>query len=303
MRVFLTGATGFIGSRIIGELTEAGHQVIGLARTTEAEQYLQQKGVQAHKGSLEHPETLTAGASLADAVIHCAFDHNFEKFAENCQKEREAIKALGAGLQGSDRPLIITSGIGTGDAGDGLPARESVFNSDHPNPRIVSELEGQKLLSQGVDVRIVRLPQVHDTTRQGLLSPYAACCVRQGKVACANDGSNRWPAVHVSDAARLYTLVLDHGQKGQRYNAVAEEGVTSDLITQALSKGLNLPRVFISGDELQAFFGWMSMFADKDMPASGVWTQQQLGWHPRGPGLIEDLSSMDYRLLTGEAVS
>ncbi|ARU94989.1 SDR family oxidoreductase [Tatumella citrea] len=303
MRVFLTGATGFIGSRIIGELTEAGHQVIGLARTEAAEQYLHQRGALAHKGSLEHPETLTAGASLADAVIHCAFDHNFEKFAENCEKEREAIKALGAGLQGTDRPLIITSGTGTGDAGDGLPARESVFNSDHPNPRIVSELEGTKLLARGVDVRVVRLPQVHDTTRQGLLSPYAAICIQQGKVACANNGSNRWPAVHVSDAARLYALVLKSGQKGQRYNAVAEEGVTSDLITQALSQGLNLPRVFISGDELQAFFGWMSMFADKDMPASGTWTQQQLDWKPRGPGLIEDLSNMDYRLFKGETVS
>ncbi len=303
MRVFLTGATGFIGSRIIGELTDAGHQVIGLARTAAAEHYLHQRGVQIHKGSLEHPETLTAGASLADAVIHCAFDHNFEKFAENCEKERQAIKALGAGLQGTDRPLIITSGTGTGDAGDGLPARESVFNTDHPNPRIVSELEGSTLLAQGVDVRVVRLPQVHDTTRQGLLSPYAAICLQQGKVACANDGSNRWPAVHVSDAARLYALVLNNGQKGQRYNAVAEEGVTSDLITQALSQGLNLPRVFISGDELQAFFGWMGMFADRDMPASGAWTQQQLGWHPRGPGLIEDLSHRDYQQLRREAVS
>lgn len=301
MRVFLTGATGFIGSRIIGELNAAGHQVIGLARTMTAEQYLQRRGALVHKGSLEHPETLMAGASLADAVIHCAFDHNFEKFAENCEKERQAIKALGAGLQGTNRPLIITSGTGTGDAGDGLPARESVFNSDHPNPRIVSELEGEKLLAQGVDVRIIRLPQVHDTTRQGLLSPYAACCLRQGKVACADVGSNRWPAVHVSDAARLYALILENGQKGQRYNAVAEEGVTSDVITQALSKGLNLPRVFISGSELQAFFGWMSMFADKDMPASGTWTQQQLNWHPHGPGLIEDLSNMDYHLLRGEA--
>ncbi len=301
MRVFLTGATGFIGSRIISELSAAGHQVIGLARSVTAEQYLRQKGALVHKGSLEHPETLTEGASMADAVIHCAFDHNFERFAENCEKERQAIKALGSGLRGSRRPLIITSGTGTGDAGDGLPARESVFNTDHPNPRIVSELEGQLLLEQGIDVRIVRLPQVHDTTRQGLISPYAACCRQQGKVACANDGSNRWPAVHVSDAARLYALVLDHGQKGQRYNAVAEEGVTSELITQALSIGLNLPRVFISGDGLQEFFGWMSMFADKDMPASGAWTQQQLGWYPRGPGLIEDLTNMDYRLLSEKA--
>ncbi|MDQ0512072.1 SDR family oxidoreductase [Ancylobacter amanitiformis] len=301
MRVFLTGATGFIGSRIIPELLAAGHQVLGLARSNASARSLAAAGAEAHRGALEDLASLRAGAEQADAVIHTAFDHEFTNFLANCEKDRRAITALGAALQGSARPLLITSGTGIGDAGPGQPAVETIFNPDHPNPRIASEQAGNALLEAGVDVRVVRLPQVHDTRRQGLITPLIEMSREKGIVGYVGDGANRWPAAHVLDVAKLYTLVLDHGHKGDRYHAVAEGGITARAIAEVVATGLGLPAVSLSAAEAPKYLGWLAMFAGLDMPASSDRTRAQLGWTPTGPDLIADLKAMDYSPTVGAA--
>ena len=301
MRVFLTGATGFIGSRIVPDLLSAGHQVLGLTRSDVGAQSLTAAGAEVHRGMLEDLDSLRAGAAQADAVIHTAFDHDFMNFVANCDKDRRAIEAMGVVLKGSDRPLIITSGTGMGDAGRGQPATEDYFDAHNVNPRVASELAGNALLEAGVDVRVVRLPQVHDAVRQGLITPYIAIIREKGVAAYVDDGANRWPAAHVLDVAKLYTLVLDKGQRGARYHAVAEEGIPVRDIIDVVGNGLGLPIVSISPEEAPAQFGWFAMFAGLDLRASGTWTQAQLGWHPTGPGLIANLQAMDYSLLASAA--
>ena len=296
MRVFLTGATGFIGSRIVPELLAAGHQVLGLTRSDAGARSLAAAGAEAHRGELEDLPGLCAGAARADAVIHTAFDHDFTNFAANCEKDRRVIRALGATLKGSGRPLVITSGTGMGDAGSGRPATEDVFRADHPNPRVGSELEGNAMLEAGIDVRVVRLPQVHDTVKQGLISPFIEISREKGVAAYVGDGANRWPAAHVLDVARLYGLVLDKGRKGARYHAVAEEGIPAREVVEVVGAGLGVPVVSLSREEARTHFGWFAMFADLDLRASGTWTREQLDWAPTGPGLIADLKGMDYSL-------
>ncbi len=293
MRVFLTGATGFIGSRIVPELLAAGHQVIGLTRSDIGARQLAEAGAQAHHGTLEDLDSIIAGAEKADAVIHTAFDHDFSNFVENCAKDRRVISALGSVLKGSDRPLIITSGTGMGDAGNGKPASENVVNFQNPNPRIASELEGQAQLEAGVDVRVVRLPQVHDTFKQGLITPYIDISREKGAAAYVDEGNNCWPAAHVLDVAKLYALVLDKGNKGERYHAVDEEGVTARNIAEVVAAKLGIPAISLSPQEAQPYFGWFAMFAALDLRATGLWTQKRLGWKPTGTGLIEDLQNMN----------
>jgi len=294
MRVFLTGATGFIGSRIVPELLAAGHQVLGLTRSDAGAQSLKAAGVAVHRGTLEDLDSIRAGAAKADAVIHTAFDHDFSNFVANCEKDRRVIDALGSMLKGSNRPLIITSGTGMGDAGLGQPATEDIFNANNPNPRVASELEGNIILEAGVDVRVVRLPQVHDTFKQGLISPFIAISREKGAAAYVGDGANRWPAAYVLDVAKLYGLVLDKGRKGARYHAVAEEGIPAREIAEVVGAGLGVPVVSLSPEEASQHFGWFAMFAGMDLQASGAWTRRQLGWEPTGPGLIDDLKRMDY---------
>ncbi|KFC08995.1 nucleoside-diphosphate-sugar epimerase [Trabulsiella guamensis ATCC 49490] len=294
MRVFLTGATGFIGSHLIPELRSAGHQVIGLARSDASASALTQAGVEVHRGSLEEPDSLLAGVAQADAVIHTAFDHDFSRFVENCQKDSRVIAALGSALKGSSRPLIITSGTGMGDPGHGELAVETVFNPAHPNPRIASELAGNALLEEGVDVRVMRLPQVHDTRRQGLISYYISLSREKGSAAYIGEGANCWSAAHVTDVAQLYRLALEQGARGERYHAVAEQAVTSRIIADVVGAGVGIPVVSLTAEESQAYFGWFSAFASLDLRASGDWTQQRLGWRPVGPSLVDDLRAMDY---------
>ncbi|UYW72773.1 SDR family oxidoreductase [Pseudocitrobacter faecalis] len=292
MRVFLTGATGFIGSRIIPELIAAGHQVTGLARSDASAKTLEALGADVYRGTLDDPESLRNGASRADAVIHTAFDHDFTNFVANCEKDRRVIRILGDALKGSDRPLLITSGVGMGDAGEGQPATEYVFKPENINPRVASELEGARLLEEGVDVRVVRLPQVHDTRRQGLITSWVEIARQKGAVAYVGEGANRWSAAHVSDVAKLYVLVLDKGEKGKRYHAVAEEGVPARAIAQTVSERLTLPLVSLTPADAAAYFGWFALFSEMDLIASSTWTQSQLGWTPVGPGLIDDLANM-----------
>ena len=289
MRIFLTGATGFIGSTLVPELIAAGHQVLGMARSEAGAQALIDAGAEVHRGTLEDPESLRRGAAQADGVIHTAFDHDFSKFVENCEKDKRAIAALGAALAGSDRPLVITSGTGMGSGEHGEPASEDVFNPNHPNPRAASELAGQALLEAGINVSVVRLPQVHNVFRQGLITPLVGIARDKGVVAYVGDGDNRWPAGHVVDAARLYRLAIEAREPGARYHAVGEEGVRSREIAEALGRGLGLPVVSIAPEEAPAHFGWMAMFVGLDMPASSALTQARLGWRPSGPTLIADL--------------
>jgi nucleoside-diphosphate-sugar epimerase len=294
MRVFLTGATGFIGSRIVPELLQAGHQVIGMTRSDQGAQRLAAAGAEVHHGTLEDLGSLRSGAAKADGVIHVAFDHDFSNFAANCEKDRRVIEALGAELKGSDRPLIITSGTGMGSAGPGKPAVEDIFDASHPNPRSASEIAGNALLAQGVNVSVMRLPQVHDTVKQGLITPLVEIARANGVSAYIGDGSNRFPAAHVTDVARLYRLALERSERGARYHAVAEEGIPVRRVAEVLGKGLGLPVKSLSPDQAQDHFGWMAMFAAMDLWASGAKTQERLDWRPTGPGLIADLEQMRY---------
>ncbi|WP_313178408.1 SDR family oxidoreductase [Stenotrophomonas sp.] len=296
MRVFLTGATGFIGSRVLQHLQASGHQVIGLARSDAGAEALRCAGAEVQRGELGDLASLRGGAEAADAVIHTAFDHDFSRFAANCEQDAAVIGAIGEVLKGSTRPLLITSGVGMGEAEPGQPALETVFNPGHGNPRIASERAGNALLEAGVDVRVMRLPQVHDTVRQGLISYFIEISRQQGVAAYVGDGANRWSAAHVDDVARAYCLALERGQAGERYNAVAEEGISARRIAEVVAAGLQVPVRSIGQGEAAAVFGWFALFAGMDLPASSALTRQRLGWEPVAPLLLQDLQAMDYGL-------
>jgi nucleoside-diphosphate-sugar epimerase len=294
MRVFLTGATGFIGSRVAAQLLGAGHQVLGLTRSDAGARTLESIGAEAFRGDIEDLESLSRGAEQADAVIHTAFDHDFSNFVANCEKDGRAIRALGKPLVGSDRPLLITSGVGMGYSGPGKPATEDVFDREHPNPRIVSELTGAELSAAGVNVQVIRLPQVHDTVKQGLITPVIEISRAKGVSAYIGEGRTCWSAAHVDDVAKLYRLALEKNAKGGVYHAVAEEGVPMRDIAEVIGAGLKIPVVSLSAEEAPAHFGWMAGFAAMDMPASSALTRERLGWSPIGPDLISDLRAMTY---------
>jgi nucleoside-diphosphate-sugar epimerase len=294
MRIFLTGATGFIGSAIVPELINAGHKVLGLTRSDAGAQFLTAAGAEVHRGDLEDLESLRSGVAKSDCVIHTAFNHDFSKFVANCEQDRKVIEAMGDVLAGSDRPLLITSGTGMGNAIPGQPATEDHFDPNHPNPRKASEVAGAFVAERGVNVSVVRLPQVHDTVKQGLITYAVQLAREKGVSAYVGEGLNRWPAAHVLDVAYLYRLAVEKQEPGSRYNAVAEEGVSMREIAEVIGRGLKLPVVSLSPEEAPAHFGWLAMFAGYDMPASSAQTQQRLGWHPTGPGLIADLEQMRY---------
>jgi nucleoside-diphosphate-sugar epimerase len=292
MRVFVTGATGFIGSAIVPELINAGHQVLGLTRSDAGVQSLIAAGAEVHRGHLEDLESLRSGAAQADGVIHTAFIHDFSKFKENCEIDERAIEALGSALAGSDRPLIVSSGVG------GLAPGRLATEDDNPPanshmPR-VSEATALGMISQGVSASVMRLPQVHDPVKQGLVTYLVAHAREKGVSAYVGEGQNRWSAAHVLDVAHLYRLALEQHQSGARYHAVAEEGVPLRDIAEVIARGLKVPVVAMSQQEAAAHFGWLTLFAGLDMQASSAQTQQRLEWHPTGPGLIADLEQMRY---------
>ncbi len=294
MRIFVTGATGFIGTAVVPELIQAGHQVLGMTRSEAGADTLRRAGAEVHRGNLEDLASLRSGAAQSDGVIHLAFDHDFSKFLENAEKDRRVIEALGDGLSGSNRRLIITSGTGLGNAAPGQPATEDYFDRNHPIPRKATEEAGLSVAERGGKIVVVRLPQVHDPIKQGLITPYIQITRQKGVAAYVGDGGNRWPAAHVSDVARLYRLALEKGAAGSRYHAVAEEGIPVREIAEAIARGLKLPAVSLSPEEAQAHFGWLAMFAGLDFPASSAQTRKQLDWHPTGPGLIADLEQVRY---------
>jgi nucleoside-diphosphate-sugar epimerase len=289
MRVFVTGATGFIGIPTVKELIAAGHKVLGMARSEEGAKSLAAIGAEAHRGSLENLDSLRKGASASDAVIHLAFIHDWSKFAENCEIDRQAIEALGSVLAGSDRLFIVTGGTaGLGGPGQ-MATEDDDVRPDFPSPRVS---EQTALSLKGVRASVMRLPQVHDTTRQGLITYAVAAAREKGVSAYIGEGRNRWAAAHVSDVARLYRLALENNEAGAKYHAVAEEGVPMRDMAEAIGHSLKVPVKSISAEEASVHFGWLAMFAAHDLRASSEKTRKKLGWEPTGPGLIADLQQL-----------
>jgi nucleoside-diphosphate-sugar epimerase len=294
MRVFVTGATGFIGSRIVPELINAGHQVLGLARSDAGAQSLLAAGALVQRGDLEDLESLRSGAATSDAVIHAAFQHDWSRFAESCEMDKCAIEAIGAVLQGSSRPFIVSSGVGVAQ---GRAATENDPPLSSPSLPRVSEVTAVALMERGVYASVMRLPQVHDTVKQGLVTPLIAVARARGVSAYVGDGQNCWPAAHVTDVAPLYRLALEKGSAGSRYHAVAEEGVPLKDIATAIGRGLNVPVISISQEQAQEHFGFLGFFAGRNALVSSAQTRERLGWNPTGPDLLTDLRNMRYTQL------
>jgi nucleoside-diphosphate-sugar epimerase len=300
MRIFVTGATGFVGSAIVKELIGAGHEVLGLARSDAGAKSLIAAGADVHRGSLEDLESLCSGAVASDGVIHTAFIHDFNNYAPAAEADRRAIETLGTALAGSDRPLIVTSGTLMAQARGPLATEEDALNPSFPRK---SEDAALATVSSGVRASIVRLPpSVHGEGDHGFVPRLISIAREKGVSAYVGDGHSRWPAVHRLDAAHLYRLVLEKGTAGAKYHGVADEGLPTREIAAAIGCGLNVPVVSKSSEEAADHFGWLAMFFAMDGPASSAQTQERLGWRPVQPGLIADLNAEHYFEHTADAV-
>ena len=294
MRVFVTGATGFIGTELVKELITAGHQVRGLTRSEAGAQQLEAAGAEVHRGNLKDLDSLRSGATGMDVVVNLAFNHDdMSKFAESGQDERNAIEALGSVLE-PGKLLVVTSGTALASGAPGSvrletdPPVETLPRNPEAAARAVAE--------RGVRVAIVRLPQVHDTRKQGLVPYLTEAARRKGLSAYVGDGANRWAAAPLPDVAHLYHLIVERPGSGVTvYHAVQEEGVTLREIAETIGKGLKVPASSLDPEKAAEHFGWLAHFAGLDMPASSEWTRKTLAWQPTGPGLIEDLSNMNYK--------
>lgn len=294
MRVFVTGATGWVGSAVVKDLLAAGHQVLGLARSDKGAQDLAATGAQVLRGSLEDLASLRQGAAQTDGVIHTAFNHDFSKFAENCEQERLAIEAIGAELEGSGRPFIVSSGVALL-----TPGRVST-EDEQPHAPIAAfprapETTAATFAARGVRVTAIRLaPTVHGLGDHGFVPRLIGIAREKGVSAYVGAGSNRWPAVHRLDAARVYRLAFEHGAEGGPFHAVAEEGVPFRQIAEVIGRRLNLPVAALAPEEAAGHFGWFARFAEIDCPSSSARTRSSLGWQPQQPTLIADLDQPGY---------
>lgn len=295
MNVFVTGATGFIGSAVVTELLGAGHQVVGLARSDASAQKLTEMGADVQRGSLDDLDSLRKGAAACDGVIHTAFNHDFENFAENCELDRRAIEALGGALEGSARSIVVTTGVAW--IAPGRLAREN--DAAPPNsptyPR-ASEAAALALSARGVRASTVRLaPLVHgEGDHHGFIPVLIGIAREKGVSAYIGDGENRWPGVHVLDAAKLFRLVLEKGSTGTSYHGIADQGMTLRELAEIIGKHLDVPVISKSADEAGEHFGWVAVFASVDAASSSAITQQQLSWKPSHAGLVADLEQGFY---------
>ena len=293
MRVFVTGATGFVGSAVVAELLGAGHRVLGLARSEAGAASLAAAGAEVHRGALEDLDALRAGAAQVDGVIHTAFIHDFANFAASCEVDRRAIEALGEALAGSERPLLVTSGVALLAPGR-LATEADAPPSAQAFPR-VSEIAAEALAARGIRASTVRLPPtVHGDGDHGFVPILIGIARAKGVSGYVGDGRNRWPAVHRLDAAVVYRLAIEQATGGVRHHAVAEEGVPFKAIAEVIGRRLGLPVAAIAPAEAEAHFGWFGRFAAMDAPASGARTRQALGWSPTGPELLADLDRPSY---------
>lgn len=295
MRVFVTGATGFVGSAVVRDLLDAGHQVLGLSRSDAGAASLEAAGAEVHRGSLDDHASLRAGAAKADGVIHTGFNHDFSRFKESCEEDRHVIAALADELVGSDSPLLVTSGTGLLQLGRPSTENDASNVGSLVIPRVASEEATMAASERGVRASLVRLPpSVHGVGDHGFVPLLINLARQKGVAAYVGDGENRWPAVHRLDAARVYRLALEHSAVEPRYHAVAEEGITFRKIAEIIGRRLNVPVVSKSGDEAAEHFGWFAHFAGMDSPASSARTAEVLGWKPTQPDLLSDIDQDAY---------
>ena len=287
MRIFVTGATGFVGSAVVQELLAHGHQVLGLSRSDTGADQLNAAGADVVRGTLDDHDVLTRSAAACDGVIHTAFNHDFSKFAENAQQDRRAIEVLGGALEGATKPILVTSGTAM------LAVGRVATEEDRPSgasPRM-SEQAADDLVARGVRASIVRLaPTTHGAGDHGFVPMLINLAREKGVAAYIGEGDNAWSAVHRGDAARLYRLAIERGAGGERYHAVAEEAVPFRTIAAAIGKGLGVPVESRPAEH----FGWFAMFAGMAAATSAAWTRETLGWTPTGPNLMEDLDTAGY---------
>jgi len=296
MRVFVTGASGFVGSAVVNELLKNGHQVLGLVRSDKGAEQLAETGAEVYRGDVNDLPFIQKGAAACDAVIHTAFNHDFSRFKANCEDDRLVVEAFGEALAGTGKPLVITSGIGLlNNLGRLGTEDDKPQGGSDANPRVASDEAATAAIAKGVSVYTVRLPpSVHDKGDHGFVPMIIGIDREKNESAYIGEGANKWPAVHRSDAAVLYRLIVEKQPALKTIHAVAEEGIAFKEIAEAIGKGLNLPVVSKTGDDAAAHFTWFTHFASMDCAASSAKTREALGWDPTGPGLIDDINNAGY---------